>query len=401
MAYLRKNRIGDISPKQRNPFFKTLSLIILGASVSLFLVNADLIINPQISNSIAYIKQFFVTSDWTASGTLGVTLNSSGVFATKYCDLSWSNCKTITELNDISAQLWSLSSLYLTWAQVDDKISNFSLWYLPLNYYNKIGVDVLISQATEASRNYLTGNYYDKTDIDTKWYLTWAQVDDKISNFSGTLNTLAKTPLTCSPWQVVKIVNGNWACADDLIGSQQSLAGYALESRVITELQWYLPSSTNLDPKIGTISTSGKWCTSDGIQITCTKNDPTTTAEPLWIAASGNYYTNTYINTNYYTKTTINDMFRNTPFFTPNTYGCGTWYITQLNWSSVWQCVSPTSISVSKLLINSGTASELYGSDTCSGVNEWAIRYNQTDKVFEGCDWDFWFMFSGSTHPDA
>lgn len=68
MAYFRrKNLIQDISTKQRNTFLKASTLFLLGASASLLLANADLVINPQISNSIAYIKQFFVTSDGTTN----------------------------------------------------------------------------------------------------------------------------------------------------------------------------------------------------------------------------------------------------------------------------------------------------------------------------------------------
>ena len=119
-------------------------MFLLGASASLLLANADLVINPQISNSIAYIKQFFVTSDGTTNGALGVILQSSGVFATKYCDLSGSNCKTISELSDVSAQLAGLSSLYLTSGQVDSKINILSgnlMTYIGLNYYDKTAID--------------------------------------------------------------------------------------------------------------------------------------------------------------------------------------------------------------------------------------------------------------------
>jgi hypothetical protein len=74
----------------------------------LLLANADLIINPQISNSIAYIKQFFVTSDGTSSGTVGVILDNSGVFSKSFCNLSGSLCKTTEDLFAVDAQLSGL-----------------------------------------------------------------------------------------------------------------------------------------------------------------------------------------------------------------------------------------------------------------------------------------------------
>jgi hypothetical protein len=75
MAYFRRTNLVDGAYKrERNKILKAVTIFLLGASLSILLANADLIINPQISNSIAYIKQFFVTSDGTNNGTLGVIL---------------------------------------------------------------------------------------------------------------------------------------------------------------------------------------------------------------------------------------------------------------------------------------------------------------------------------------
>ncbi|MEI6425954.1 MAG: tail fiber domain-containing protein [Candidatus Absconditabacteria bacterium] len=109
MTYFRRRNLVD-GPlaSQRNRVLKACTLILLGASASLLLANADLIINPQISNSIAYIKQFFVTSDGTSSGAVGVILQSSGVFSKNYCNLSGSLCKTTEDLFAVDAQLSGL-----------------------------------------------------------------------------------------------------------------------------------------------------------------------------------------------------------------------------------------------------------------------------------------------------
>ena len=60
MAYFRRSNLVDgPHTRARNKFLKACTLFLLGASLSILLANADLVINPQISNSIAYIKQFF------------------------------------------------------------------------------------------------------------------------------------------------------------------------------------------------------------------------------------------------------------------------------------------------------------------------------------------------------
>jgi hypothetical protein len=40
------------------------------------------------------------------------------------------------------------------------------------------------------------------------------------------------------------------------------------------------------------------------------------------------------------------------------------------------------------------TAYALYNASTCSGANEWAIRFSSLNNRFEGCDGSQWVYFS-------
>ena len=262
MAYFRKRNHPDVlsANKQRNKFLKAITFIFFGASVSLLLARADLIINPQISNSIAFIRQFFVTSDGTSSWSVSVVLDTSGVFAKGYCNLSGSMCKTVedffnidTQLSGINIQITALSGLYLTGGQVDAKIltaSNQLIGYmtgnfLPLsgcandtfipkwsssqnkwtcwpdqvwvtsltNYYTKQETDTnvasAVSSATGSLTNYITTNYYNMGQIDiatgslknyvTTNYYTTGQIT---ANYYTTGQINAKNYLT-SEWDPV------------------------------------------------------------------------------------------------------------------------------------------------------------------------------------------------------
>ena len=355
MAYFRRSNLVDGAYKrERNKILKAVTIFLLGASLSILLANADLIINPQISNSIAYIKQFFVTSDGTNNGTLGVILQGSWVFSTKYCNLSGTNCKTMEGIDD---QITSLSGVYLTWGQVDTKINTFSgnlMTYLSGTYYDKTGVaiqlawlsslyltwgqvDIKINTFSGNLMTYLSGTYYDKTSVATQlaWlsslYLTWGQVDAKINTLSGTLNNLARANLTCSQNQLPQFSGGVWTCG-------------TISSVVETDPIW-IAASGNYYDKTGI---NNKWYITAS-QVTANETDPIWTAasgnyyttgqinaknyitggqvkanetDPIWIAASGMYVKNSYLTVNYSTTTAINNTLNATPLFNPAGSNC-------------------------------------------------------------------------------
>jgi len=299
MVYLRRrNRIGDLSPKQRNPFFKALSLIVLGVSVSLFLVNADLIINPQISNSIAYIKQFFVTSDGTSSGTVGVILDNSGVFSKSFCNLSGSLCKTTEDLFAVDAQLsglvprddgqytlfasggklftWGLKTT-VNWYSLPTKLA---IWYSsPTN-----ALDVLWSAYISGSAEIigsltvplLSGiasingvniwEFATWNTLVTNGFLTGGQVDTKLMTASNILMayiTGTYLPLTgCSTDQIPKFSGSlaKWVCSPDQVGVT-SLTNYYTKGESDTNLATATGVLTTALNNYVALSQTGNWNT--------------------------------------------------------------------------------------------------------------------------------------------
>ena len=401
MAYFRRSNLVD-GPRTRevNKILKACTLFLLGASASVLIANADLVINPQISNSIAYIKQFFVTSDGTVNGTLGVILQGSGVFSNQYCDLSGANCTTTANLSAMATQLAGLSSLYLTGGQVDTKINTFSgnlMTYLSGTYYDKTGVSLqlaelsslyLTSGQVDAKINtfsgtlmtYLSSTYYDKTavalqlaglsslyltsgQVDAKiaalssTYLTSGQVDTKINTLSGNLNSLSRSLGldSCNDWYIAKKVNGVWTCSSDLIWSTQDLSAYP----TIYYLTGNYYDKTGIDNKL--YITGG--------QVKANETDP------LWTVNSGNYYTKTQADAKYITGGEVNTAL--TFVSTPGLVAKGS--------SVAAPGLDATAMGYDT--IASGNYSTAIGfRTTANAVNSFAIwKYNQwlSDSIFE------------------
>ncbi len=225
MAYFRRSNLVDgPHTRARNKFLKACTLFLLGASLSILLANADLVINPQISNSIAYIKQFFVTSDGTTNGTLGVILQGSGVFSTKYCNLSGTNCKTMENIAGLDDQAAAISGLsaqlsgYVTTGQLDTKLSTY---FTGGQLFNILSGYMTVSQ------------------IDTRFNMFSGSIAASLSSYytKSQINNLAIANLSgCANGETVKLTNGVWACATDLISSGLDLSAYVTTG----QMSWFV-----------------------------------------------------------------------------------------------------------------------------------------------------------------
>ncbi|HCB51057.1 TPA: hypothetical protein DEP21_00455 [Patescibacteria group bacterium] len=66
----------------------------------MLLVNADVVINPLVSNSVSFLKKIVLTSDGTSTSATGVFLDgsTSKIGANYICNAAGTGCKAYTSL---------------------------------------------------------------------------------------------------------------------------------------------------------------------------------------------------------------------------------------------------------------------------------------------------------------
>ena len=276
-----------------------------------------------------------MTSDGTSNGSVGVILQSSGVYSKNYCNLTGSLCKTTEDLFAVDTQIAWLSGIYLTGGQVDTKIAWLSGIYLTGGQ-----VDTKINTFSGNLMTHLSGSYYTTGQINAKGYLT-SETDP---DFNSWYHWFGATAI--SQWD--SAYNwGNHATKGYLTGAQvDAKILVAADSLVAYMSGTYLPltgcSSNDQIPKwSGSIN---KWiCSPDQIGVVSLTNYYTKTEINQ---ITGNYYTTGQINAkNYRTGGQITAYLTNNLGNELSTYldhnNCNQWdYIMYDAASSTWVCES-------------------------------------------------------------
>lgn len=91
--FVRKNLLQQSHMIRRNGVLKGLALFFLWASAVLLFSSADLILNPNISNSFVYLQKMFLSPSWTNNTTSTISFDG----------LSWGIRSNTLLSTDISA----------------------------------------------------------------------------------------------------------------------------------------------------------------------------------------------------------------------------------------------------------------------------------------------------------
>ncbi len=113
--FVRKNLVQEWDVLRRNSLLKAIALFLLGASMVLLFTSANLILDPNISNSFVYLQKMYLSPSGTMNTATKIILDgvdwvveAEEINVWKICDKSWYDCFTIDEIKELFHELEEL-----------------------------------------------------------------------------------------------------------------------------------------------------------------------------------------------------------------------------------------------------------------------------------------------------